>query len=123
MPGVIKLVKAQMSNIIQSGRFIGAFFGKLAGPLMVFVWCFFTNFYLAPLPTMASTSAIVDAIQRKMCESKAEAKRAGKGIILFILHEDIDDIIRVIKSLQNSGILNNGVSKTLKHEIKNFFVL
>ena len=111
MPGVIKLVKAQMSNIIQSGRFISAFFGKLAGPLMVFVWCFFTNFYLAPLPTMASTSAIVDAIQRKMCGSRAEAKRAGKGIILFILHEDIDDIIRVIKSLQNSGIFNDGVAK------------
>ena len=68
---------------------------------------------------MASASVIDGAIQRKMYGSRAEAIRAGKGIILFISNEDMDDIIRIIKSFQNSAILNDGVSKTEKHEIKN----
>ena len=39
----------------------------------------------------------------------------------------MDDIIRIVKSLENSGILIDGVSKTVKHEIKKqearFFVM
>ena len=30
---------------------------------------------------------------------------AGKGITLVVSNEDMDDIIRIIKSLENSGIL------------------
>ena len=44
--------------------------------------------------------------------------RAGKRMALVILNEDMDDIIRIIKSLENSGILIDGVSQTVKHEIK-----
>ena len=39
----------------------------------------------------------------------------------------MDDIIRIVKSLENSGILIDGVSKIVKHEIKKqgarFFVM
>ena len=31
----------------------------------------------------------------------------------------MDDIIRNVKSLENSGTLIDGVTKTVKHEIKN----
>ena len=31
----IKLSKAQVSKLVQSGRFLGAFLGKLAGPLII----------------------------------------------------------------------------------------
>ena len=44
--------------------------------------------------------------------------RAGKRMALVISNEDMDDIIRIIKSLENSGILIDGVSQTVKHEIK-----
>ena len=30
----------------------------------------------------------------------------------------MDDIIRIIKSLENSSVLTDGVSKTVKHKIK-----
>ena len=30
----------------------------------------------------------------------------------------MDDIVKIIKSLENSGILIDGVSETVKHEIK-----
>ena len=44
--------------------------------------------------------------------------RARKGIILGISNEDMDDIIDIIKSLESSDVLIDGVSKTVKHEIK-----
>ena len=41
------------------------------------------------------------------------------GFILFIWYEDTNDIINVIKSLEDSGILIDGVTQTVKHETKN----
>ena len=48
--------------------------------------------------------------------------RAGKGFTLFILHEDMNDIIKIIKSLQDWDVLIDGVAKTVKHEIKKQFL-
>ena len=44
--------------------------------------------------------------------------RAGKGIALVISNEQLPDIIRIIKSLENSGTLIGGISKTIKNEIE-----
>ena len=46
--------------------------------------------------------------------------RSGKGSISneAIPNEDISDLIRIIKSGENSGVLLNRVSETVKHEIK-----
>ena len=44
--------------------------------------------------------------------------RAEKGIILIISNEDMDDVIRIIKSLENWGVLSYGVGDAVKHEIK-----
>ena len=46
------------------------------------------------------------------------AIKAGKGLTLFIYNEDIDDIINIAKSLENSGKLIDGVTEAVKHEIK-----
>ena len=54
-------------------------------------------------------------------ESKISGKgavRTGKGIILFISNEDMNCIIKIIKLLKNSGALFDGVTKTVKDEIK-----
>ena len=37
---------------------------------------------------------------------------------LFILNENMKDIIKIIKSLEFSGVLFNRVTETVKHEIK-----
>ena len=39
------------------------------------------------------------------------AARAGKRFILFILNEDMNDIIKIIKSLEDSDLLINGLTK------------
>ena len=44
--------------------------------------------------------------------------RGGKGITIVILNEDMADILRIINSLEKSGILIDGGSETIKHEIK-----
>ena len=111
----IKLSKAQLSKIIQSGGFLGALLGKLAGPLMK-VGVPLAKNVLAPLSTMSSASTIDGATQRKMCGKGAV--RAEKGITLVISNEDMDDTIRIIKSLENSDVLIDGVSETVKHEVK-----
>ena len=46
-----------------------------------------------------------------------ELARAGKRFTLFNLNEDIDDI-KTVELPENSGLLNDGASKTVEHEIK-----
>ena len=46
------------------------------------------------------------------------AVRAGKGFTLFISNEDRNNIIKVIKSLEDSTVLIDGITETVKHEIK-----
>ena len=47
------------------------------------------------------------------------AARVGKGFTLFISNKDMNDIIKIIKSLEDSGVLIDGVTETVKPEIKN----
>ena len=120
----IKLSKAQLSKIIQSGGFLGALLGKFANPLIRIAVSLAKN-VLSPLATMASASAVDVANQRKMrrraaiATSRAGVVRAGREITFVISNVDMDDIITSIKSLENSCVLIDEVSETVKHEIKN----
>ena len=64
---------------------------------------------LAPLGLAASISAIDGSIQKKI---------HGSGVKLIIEQEDMKDMMKIIKTLENSGILLKGVSKTIKNETK-----
>ena len=44
--------------------------------------------------------------------------RAGKEFTLSISNEDMNDIIKIIKSLEDSGVLIDGVTETVKHKTK-----
>ena len=70
--------------------------------------------FLAPLTTMVSASVIDGDIQRKMCGQGVV--NTGKRILLVISNEDMDHIITIIKWRENSGILMDGFSETVKHE-------
>ena len=37
---------------------------------------------------------------------------------LIISNDEMDDILKIVKSLENSGILLKGVSETIQHEAK-----
>ena len=54
-------------------------------------------------------------------ETKISGKgsvRAGKGFTLSIWNVDMNDVIKIIKSLEDLGVLIDGVIETVKHEIK-----
>ena len=53
-----------------------------------------------------------DEINRK------RALRARKKFNLFILGEDIDDIIKIVKPLEKSRLLIDGANETVKNRIK-----
>ena len=42
----------------------------------------------------------------------------GDGIKLMIDNEDMNDIMKIIKALEKSGILLSGVGKTIENEVK-----
>ena len=44
--------------------------------------------------------------------------RAGKKFTSFISNDDMNNIIKIIKSLADLGVLIDGVTETVKHEIK-----
>ena len=70
---------------------------------------------LAPLDLTVAMSAIDGSIQKKIHGSGATK---GAGVKLIIGQEDMNDIMKIIKALENSGILLKGVSKTIENETK-----
>ena len=110
----IKLSKAQIKKIIQSGGFLGKLLSKLADPLMKVTMPLAKN-VLAPLGLTAAMSAIDGRIQKKIHGS---GSTKGAGVKLIIEQEDMKDIMKIIEVLENSGILLKGVSKTIENETK-----
>ena len=64
---------------------------------------------LAPLGLTAAMSAIDGSIQKKT---------KGEEVKLVIEQEDMNDIMKIIEALENSGILLKGVTKTIENETK-----
>ena len=61
-------------------------------------------------------SNAINKSERKI--SGKGAVRAGERFTLFILNEDMNYIIKIIKSLEDSNILIDGIAETVKHEMK-----
>ena len=107
----VKLSKAQIKKIIQSGGFLGKLLSKLAGPLMKVALPLAKNV----LGLTVAMSEIDGSIQKKIHGSGATK---GAGVKLIIEQEDMNDIMKIIKALENSGILLERVSKAIKNETK-----
>ena len=88
----LKLSKAQIKKIIQSGGFLGKLLSKLAGLLMKVAMPLAKN-VLATLGLTAAMSAIYGSIQKKMHVSGATK--------LIIENEDMNDIMKIIEALEN----------------------
>ena len=95
-----------LKKLIQSGGFLGKLLSKLAGPLMKIAMPLAKN-VLAPVGLTAAMSAIDGSIQKKI---------HGSGVKLIIEQEDINDIMKIVEALENSGILLKGVTKTIENE-------
>ena len=105
----IKLSKAQISKIIQSGGFLSSLLSKVAVPLMKVAVSLAKNI-LATLGITAAASAIDGAIQKKIHGSGTKT--------LIISNEEMNDTMKIVQTLENSNILLKGVTKTIKSETK-----
>ena len=105
----LKLSKAQVSKIIQSGGFLGSLLSEIADPLLKIAIPLAKN-VLVPLGITAAASAIGAGIQKKI---------HGSGDTTLInSNEEMNDITKIIQALENSNILSKGVTKTIKNETK-----
>ena len=116
LPIDIKLSKDQISTIIQSGGSFGSWLGNLGKKALRNIDIPLARDNL-PGSVRNLTSNEVNKFDRKICGKIAV--RAGKGFTLFISNEDMNYIIKIIKSLEDLGILIDGITETVKHEIKN----
>ena len=105
----LKLSKAQISKIIQSGGFLGSLISKLAGPVMKVAVPLAKNI-LVSLEITAAASAIDAGILKKIPVSRT--------ITLIISKEEMNDIMKIVQALEDSNILLKGVTKTIKNETK-----
>ena len=111
----LKLSKAQISKIIQSGGFLGLLLSKLPGPLMKVAVPLAKNI-LAPLGITAAASAIDAGIQKKIQGSGRSLSSALRATTLIISNKEINDIMKIVQALKDSNTLVKGATKTIKNE-------
>ena len=66
------------------------------------------------LPGLVSNLASNAINKFPKIRSGKRAVRAGKWFTLFILNEEMNDIIKIIQSLENSNVLIDGVTETVE---------
>ena len=111
----IKLSKTQLSKMIQSGGFLGRHLGPLLKtglPLIKNVIRPLAKSALIPLGLTEAVSAADAGIHKKILGS------GRNNTTLKISNDEMDDILKIVKSLEYSGVLLKGVSETIQHEAK-----
>ena len=72
-----------------------------------------------PLGLTAAAAAATDtAINKKLFGSGMRPLDLAKQTVLIILNKKMNDIMKVIKSLEESGSLIKGISEIIKNEAK-----
>ena len=94
----------------------GGFLGRLLGPLLKAGLPLINN-VIKPLAQrvlihLGLTAAAAEAwIHKKILGS-------GNRTTLVISNDEIEDIIKIVKSLEDSGLLLKGVTETVQNEVK-----
>ena len=99
--------------MIQSGVFLGRLLGPLLKtglPLMKNVIKSLAKSILTPLGLTAAAAAADAGIHKKILGSGTTT--------LIISNDEMKDIIRIVKSFKDSGLLLKGVSETIQNEAK-----
>ena len=114
----IKLSKAQLSKMIQSGGFLGRLLGSLLKtglPLIKNVIKPLAKSVLIPLGLTAAASAADAGIHKKILGSR---HNYPSSTTLIISNNEMEDIIKIVKSLEDSALLLTGVTETVQNVVK-----
>ena len=110
----IKFSKTQLSKMIQSGGFLGKLLGPLLKtelPLIKNVITSWAKSVLIPLGLTAAAAAADAEILKKTLGS-------GGHTTLIISNKDIEDLIKIVKSLEDFVLLLKGVTESAQNEVK-----
>ena len=101
--------KTQLSKMIQSRGFLG----KLLGPLLKTGLPLIKN-VITPL-----AKSILIPLGLTAADAGIHKKILGSGnTTLIISNKDMEDLIKIVKSLEDSGLLLKGVTETVQNEVK-----
>ena len=123
----IKLSKTQLSEMIQSGGFFGRLLGallKIGLPLIKNVIKPLAKGALIPLGLTAAASTADAGIHKKILGSGHNNNNHNNNYnnnnntVLIISNDEIEDIIKIVRSLEDSGLLLKGVTETVQNEVK-----
>ena len=103
----IKLSKAQLTKI-QKGGFLKFLIPLLKSGLLLL------KFVVKPLGMLGLTAAA------STTDAAINKKNLGSGghTTLIISNDDMKDFLKIVKSLEDSGILLDGITETVKNEVK-----
>ena len=119
LPTDIKLSKTQLSKMIKSGGFLGRLLGPLLKtglPLIKNVIKPLAKSVLIPLRLTAATSAADAGIDKKILGPGHN--NDNNTTTLIISNSEINGIIKIVKSLEDSDLLLKGVTETVQNEVK-----
>ena len=111
----IMLSKTQLSKMIHSGGFLGRLLGPLLRtglPLMKIVIKPLAESVFVPLELTAAASVADAGIHKKILGS------GHNNTTLIISNNEMHDILKIVKSLEDSGVLLKGVSEKIQNEAK-----
>ena len=109
----IKLSKTQLSKMIQSGGFRS----RLLGPLLKAGLPLIKN-AIKPLAKSVSIPLGLTAVA-SAADAGIHKKILGSGnTTLLMPNDEMEDILKIVKSLEGSGLLLKGVSETIQNEAK-----
>ena len=112
----IKLSKSQLVKIAQSGRFSDFQIFRLLGPLPKTLLPLIKNVLKSLTKSILYSLGLTAA---SATYASIDKKMFGSGMAtLIISNEEMNDIIKIVDSLEESGLLVTGVGKTIKNKAK-----
>ena len=110
-----------MHKLRQSGRFFGTLLGsslKTSLPLIGNELKPLVKRVLVPVGLTVTASTADVAIHKEMLGSGRPMDLFSRATTLMISNEKMNDIMKIVNSLEKSGLLIKAVSETIKNEAK-----
>ena len=124
-----KVSKTLLHKIVQSGGFLGSLLGPLLKPGLPLIGNVLKPLpkrVLIPLRLIAAESAADAAIHQKMfafgrvvkVSDRTHPSDLALRTLLMISNEEMNNVMKIIKSFEESGLLIKGFNRTIKSEAK-----
>ena len=115
MSADIEFSKAQINKLMKEGGALGSILARFLPKLTKPAISLGKNI-LAPLGLSAAMSATDTAIQKKV-HGLGNLKNSGTKTVRFS-NKDLDEMIKIVKVIENSDVLMKGITERLKNDFK-----